>query len=143
MRTLHPSWQHKPTPIDRRSAPRHEAQLEARLLFSISAHDAEIGDNNRQHSLKLVGYTRNISETGLALVLPSLRGGDQYFNVVGCTLRLTLQLPTGKVQISATPVRCEWLDEKGTGKGYLIGVQITKMSDEEWVRLVQYVRSLR
>jgi hypothetical protein len=108
-------------------------------MFSLSLQGAE----ERAASLPslLAGYTRNLSETGLALVVPSLHFGGHYLNVVGSTLHIMLELPTGTVPIRATPVRCERLDGKETG--YLIGVRITEMNDSEWVRLVQYVRSLR
>jgi hypothetical protein len=91
----------------------------------------------------LEGYTRNLSETGLALVAPSLRFGGHYLNVVGSPLHLMLELPNGTVHIRATPVRCERLEENESETGYLIGVRITEMNDGEWVRLVQYVRTLR
>jgi len=91
----------------------------------------------------LEGYTRSLSETGLALIVPSLYFGGHYLNVVGSTLHIMLELPTGTVPIRATPVRCEKLDDKEGETGYLIGVRITEMNDSEWVRLVQYVRTLR
>jgi hypothetical protein len=89
---------------------------------------------------QLAGYTRNLSETGLAVVVPSLSFGGHYLNVVGSPLHIQLELPEGKVRIRATPVRAERLGEE---EGYLIGVRITEMNDSEWVKLVQYVRELR
>jgi PilZ domain len=86
------------------------------------------------------GYTRNLSETGLAIVVPSLHFGGRYLNVVGSPLHIQLALPQGRVRIRATPVRCERLEDE---EGYLIGVRITEMNDSEWVKLVQYVRALR
>jgi hypothetical protein len=75
--------------------------------------------------------------------VPSLHFGGQYLNVVGNPLHIMLELPDGTVRIRATPVRCERLDEKERETGYLVGVRITEMNDSEWVRLVQYVRTLR
>lgn len=138
-RALHSPWQPSNVVNERRSAPRHETQLEARLLFSVSLLDAKPGPSGAQSPLTLVGYTRNISETGLALIIPSIRIGDKYLNVVNSQLRILLDLPIGPIQIHATPVRCERLDEKG----YLLGVRITKMNDSEWVRLVKYLYMLR
>lgn len=126
---------------ERRSAPRCEAHLEARLLFSLSLRGT--GERAAAFPSLLEGYTRNLSETGLALIVPSLHFGGQYLNVVGSTLHICLELPGGNVPIRATPVRCERLDDNGRETGYLIGVRITEMNDSEWVRLVQYVRALR
>ncbi|HEX8144730.1 MAG TPA: PilZ domain-containing protein [Pyrinomonadaceae bacterium] len=126
---------------ERRSAPRCEAQLDARLLFSLSLQATE----GRVATLPphLEGYTRNLSETGLALVVPSLLFGGHYLNVVGSPLHIMLELPDGTVRIRATPLRCERLKDEESETGYLVGVRITEMNDSEWVRLVQYVRTLR
>jgi hypothetical protein len=42
-----------------------------------------------------------------------------------------LKLPTGNVEIHGTPVRYSPLEEEGTDTGYIIGVQITTMSDQD------------
>ena len=88
------------------------------------------------------GLTRDLSETGLAVNLSSNHIGERYFNVVGCTLQITLELPDGPVQIRATPKWCRWLDEEqARRRSYLLGLRIIEMTDEEWVRLVRYVHA--
>ena len=157
MRALQRAWQHSSRSAaaaaaeaadERRVAPRCAASLEARLLFSLSLEgaggDGSDGPSKQAASPTLLqGYTRNLSETGLAIVVPSLYLGGRYFNLVGSPLHIVLELPVGRVRISATTVRCERLDEKEREDGYLIGLCITEMNDSEWVRLVQYVRTLR
>ncbi|HEY6189041.1 MAG TPA: PilZ domain-containing protein [Pyrinomonadaceae bacterium] len=145
MRALQQAWLHSPRAgeSERRSAPRCDAHLEARLLFSLSLQGTDEGERATVLPSLLEGHTRNLSETGLALVVPSLHFGGRYLNVVGSTLHVMLELPTGTVRIRATPVRCERLGEKDEETGYLVGVRITEMNDSEWVKLVQYVRRLR
>ena len=162
MKALQRAWQHNgrgeasaavataAAADERRVAPRCAAYLEARLLFSLSLEKRDGGgggsDAQQQQAASpalLEGYTRNLSETGLALVVPSLQLGGRYFNLVGSPLHIVLELPGGRVRIRATPVRCERLDEKEGEEGYLIGLRITEMNDSEWVKLVQYVRTLR
>jgi hypothetical protein len=133
---------------ERRVAPRCAASLQARLLFSLSIEEGDGGGSegpSKQAASPtlLEGYTRNLSETGLAIVVPSLYLGGRYFNLVGSPLHIVLELPAGRVRISATTVRCERLDEKEGEDGYLVGLCITEMNDSEWVKLVQYVRTLR
>ena len=143
---------------ERRGATRYAAQLDARLLFQLSvAPDdapapAGLGEqeggananaNTPAGTLRLVGHTRNISETGLAFIVPTLRIGDQFAHVIGSRLRIILYLPSGHVEIRATPVRYERLPHGNPERGYLIGVSIAEMADDEWVRVVEYVRSLR
>lgn len=146
MRALQQAWRHNPQAAnDRRRAPRCDAHLEARLLFSLSLQEAGGSAPPASPQPKpLTGYTRNISETGLALFVPSLKFGDHYLNVVGRQLRIMLKLPTGTVRVHATLVRCERLealDEEA--EGYLLSACISEMNDSEWVELVQYVRTLR
>ena len=125
---------------DRRQGTRLKAQRQARLLFNISI----IGDESvesRTQLIPLAGFTRDISETGLALIVPSLRSGDRYLVDEGCKLRVVLvDLPTGEVEIYATPVRYIQLPEPETG--YLIGVQITEMNENDRTRLLQYLKTL-
>lgn len=125
---------------DRRSVRRLKAQRQARLLFNVSIVNDATGERHNQ-TIPLVGFTRDISETGLALIVPSLRTGDRYLVDEGCMLRVVLlDLPSGEVEIFATPVRYQQLNEPEIG--YLIGVQITEMSESDRTRLLQYLKTL-
>lgn len=125
---------------DRRNSPRRRAQRQARLLFNVSV--LSDGDRERRtQTIPLVGFTRDISETGLALIVPSLRVGDRYLVDEGCTLRVVLvDLPTGEIEIYATPRRYEEL--QGAETGHLVGVEITEMSEIDRSRLTQYLKTL-
>jgi hypothetical protein len=125
---------------DRRQAPRCEVRRNVSLRFSLSPDEEEAGTSAPRSPL-MCGETRNLSETGLAISLSSNHIGSRYFNVIGCTLRLALDLPDGPVQILATPKWCKWFLEEETVKSYLLGLKIVEMTDEEWVRLVRYVRA--
>jgi hypothetical protein len=135
----------------RRAAARRDAQLDARLSFLLPAHEPAGANRDAASStvavhtsrtLRLVGRTRNISETGLAFVVPTLRIGDEFARAIGSPLLVTLYLPSGRVEIHATPVSYEPLPPSPSERGYLIGVRVTEMADDEWVRLVKYVRTL-
>jgi hypothetical protein len=143
---IHPPWRHNHTgSSEPRRAARHAAQLDARLLFQLSAHEPTGSHDTAAapaRTLRLVGRTRNISETGLAFIVPTLRIGDEFARVIGSRLHITLYLPSGRVRIQATPARYEQLSSSASERGYLIGVQITEMADDEWVRMVEYVRAL-
>jgi hypothetical protein len=125
---------------DRRLSARYKSQRQARLLFNISVVNSESGES-RVQTIPLVGFTRDISDTGLALVVPSLRVGDRYLVDEGCTLRVVLlDLPAGEIEIYATPVRYEQLQEPEIG--HIIGVRITEVSDGDRTRLLQYLKTL-
>ena len=144
MGAMHPTWRHSQTAdSEPRRAVRHAAQLDARLFFQLSTHEPGATPNAGARTLRLVGRTRNISETGLAFIVPTLRIGDEFAPVIDSRLQITLYLPSGRVEIHATPVRYEQLPPSLPERGYLIGVRITEMADDEWVRMVEYVRTLR
>ena len=125
---------------DRRQSIRRQSQRQAKLVFNVSVVSADTGAS-RTHTIPLEGFTRDISETGLALIVPSLRVGDRYLVDEGCTLRVVLlDLPTGEVEIYAKPVRYEQLPEPE--RGHLIGVEVTSMSDNDRARLLQYLDTL-
>jgi len=119
---------------DRRRAERCSVQL--RFAVSLLDHRSA-GNATQTHSLD--GHTLDISMTGLALIVPAIRIGDQYLAGEGRVLRIDLELPVGPVAIQATPVRYERLDEDESEKGYLIGVNITAMSDPDRARYNEYI----
>jgi c-di-GMP-binding flagellar brake protein YcgR len=119
---------------DRRQFKRLEAQRNARLVFSVT-----LGEYTASRTMPLEGYTLNISEAGMALIVPTIRLGSLYLTAAASLRIVILDLPTGEVEIEATPVRYKNL---GEGKGYLIGVRIAQISDEHRARLVQYLNTL-
>jgi hypothetical protein len=127
---------------NRRRAPRYVTHLEAGLALSVSLPNAPKSTRIDGHPLRLAGYTRDISATGLALVVPSIRIGDKYVTSENRTLQITLKLPSGLIEVKATPVRYSPLDNEGADTGYLIGVQITNMSDEDRARFDDYLQTL-
>ena len=131
---------------NRRRAPRYTAHLEVGLALSISLPSAKISAEQAQgRSLKLAGYTRDISATGLALIVPSIRIGGQYITGENRALQIMLKLPTGNILIHGTPVRYSPLEaeEEGADNGYIIGVSITDMSDEDRARFNAYIESFK
>ena len=124
---------------NRRRAPRYDA----RLSFSVSIVNEGPGDENTRRPQTLVGRTRNLSDTGLALIIPSLRLGTNKLNDGNSTLRLMLDLPTGTAEIHVVPVRSHQLGEKDADTGYLIGAKITHLSEDARARLTKFLRGLR
>jgi len=123
---------------DRRQSPRHDANLEARLEFSVLLRDAVASDSGVQHLRACAGHTINISELGLAVVLHAQNIDEQYLIGREGSMAIELDLPNGlSIEIQATPVRYEKLDE-----GYLIGARISGMSDRDRELFREYLREL-
>ena len=128
---------------DRRRAQRYVTHLEAGLALSVSVPGAKTSAQKAGQTLRLAGYTRDISATGLALIVPSIRIGGIYITGENRTLQIILKLPTGTVEIHGKPVRYSPLEDDATDTGYLVGVQIERMSDKDRERFNAYVEGMK
>lgn len=122
---------------NRRRARRYKARHKVRMLFSIST-----AADQGYRSLPLDGYTRDISEIGMALVVPAVDISEGYLTSEDRLLRTALELPTGRVEMYTVPVRYEQLAKDEVETGHVIGVRTTKMSDRDRARLMEYLRTL-
>ena len=121
---------------DRRSAHRQGS----RVAVSVALLDARQKVCNPHRYPPLAGHTRDISATGLALIVPAIRISDRYLTGEDRTLRLTLELPGGAIEIDATPVRYERLDEDDTERGYLIGALFKNIGADARASLQEYLK---
>lgn len=122
---------------ERRIAPRYKVRLETRVLM-IAEREVEGG---QEEVLPLSGYTRDISESGLALIVT---GRDMVALSAlgeGYTLRLVLTLPAGPIHVIVTPVRYQRLGD-AEGSDFLIGAQITDMCGRDRVLFMEFIRDL-
>jgi hypothetical protein len=128
---------------NRRRAPRFVTRLEAGLaLTSTTLPNAKNRVQGTGQPLTLVGHTRDISATGLALIMPAIRIGGQYITGQNHRLTIQLKLPAGQIEVEATPVRYSPADEGPANTGYLIGVQINGMSDHDRSLFNAYLATL-
>jgi len=112
-------------PEDRRQSPRLNANLQARLEFSVLLRDAEKTASGVQHLRACSGHTLNVSLHGLAVILHAQNIDEQYLMGGEGSMAIELDLPSGRsIEIHATPVRYEKREE-----GYLIGAQISDMNE--------------
>jgi hypothetical protein len=122
---------------ERRRAPRHGARLRVTVSLAEQPHTS--------HAPRAVaGHTRDLSATGLGLVLPAIRIGERYLTGEGRRITVALELPARAITLHAAPVRYERLDEETAGEsGYLIGAQITEMDPEDRAHFDEYLRGLK
>lgn len=127
---------------NRRRAPRFKTHLEVGLAISVSVPGAKNGAKGE--SLRLAGYTRDISATGLALIVPAIRIGGNYITGENRTLEIMLKLPNGTVKMFGKPVRYTSLDEDdATDTGYLVGIHIESMSEGDRARFNEYIEKMK
>ncbi len=133
---------------DRRRAPRIDVQLETqvqpRLLISVSFAGEPKETAGALQPVKLIGSARNISESGLAIVVPSVRVGFRSITEENAVLRILLDInQKGLIEMEAMTVRSEQVDAKDKDKGHLIGVCITNISESDRARYLEYLEALR
>jgi len=120
---------------DRRRAPRHNV----RLPVVVSLLDA--ASNSQPASA--AGHTHDVSEDGLAVVLPNIRVGERYLVGDAVTLRVTLKLPDASVRLYGTPVRYERLEEGQPDPGFIIGIRLDEASEHDRALLYDYLKTLK
>jgi hypothetical protein len=123
---------------NRRRARRYRVRLSCRVAPFEPALDSE----RQQRVPALAGHTRDLSATGLALVLPAVRVGDRYLTGAGLRLRVTLEHPTGPLELLAAPVRHEQLERDEPETGFLIGVRITELAPADRARYEAHLAQL-
>jgi hypothetical protein len=130
---------------DRRKLLKRDARSEASLPFIITLLVPGKGAMAKSlpDTLAIVGHTRDMSETGLTLLLPSVRIGDLYLTDVESRLEIKLELPGGTVKMLTASVRFEQLTGKEVGCGYLLAVRIVEMQNDARDRYFAYLNAIR
>lgn len=122
---------------DRRSAKRYAVRL--RCTVGLAAGRASKNGAGRDASLG--GYTFDVSETGLRLLMRAIHVDGHYLTGSGTTLLVLLELPDGPILVHTVAVRYDRLDEDDAQMGYLIGMEIREMSNQDRKRFVEYLSS--
>jgi hypothetical protein len=115
-------------PIERRHSRRITVRCDAELTsnLSILGGDANVSGE----SLIFFGETKDLSNHGVSLILPSISIDKKYCSESN-RVKISLHLPEGSVALEVEPVHCVSLNPKDTGQGSLLGGRIVSMSGHE------------
>jgi len=119
---------------------RRTARRSVRLPLTVSLVNKNKRSNGGRALPTLSGHTKDISNNGLALIVPAIRIGGEYLVGEDRLLQIVLELPSGPIQMEAASARYERLDEEGDKLSYLIGVHITKISDPHREALLSFIK---
>lgn len=122
---------------ERRRFARKNAVCAVRLPVGVSMPNERLDPEADGYPQPIMGHTRDLSETGLSLVLPTSRLGDVDISLAGAALRVVLSLPTGIVILQAATVRSEPLSPEGQ---LFVGARIVRMYDADRRRYEAYLR---
>ena len=108
---------------DRRREPRVTARYDARVEVGTAILDRDIGTGSLG-PLTLYGHTRDLSPSGLGIVIPAADIGPRHSGE-HLPARVRVWLTEGSVEVEAEAVHWAPLGEMGLGLGVLIGVRVT------------------
>ena len=108
---------------DRRREPRVTAHYEAHMEVGTAILDRELGTGSLG-PLTLYGHIRDLSPSGLGIVIPATDIGPRHSGEHLPT-RVKVELAGRGVEVEAEAVHWAPLGEMGLGNGILIGVRVT------------------
>lgn len=117
----------------------HARRHETSLPLSVSLLDQKKSAARISGAQAMSGYLRDISKTGLSLLVPSIRFGDSFLLSGHYPLRVLVELPNRMINIQVAPVRYDKLMEDR----YLIGARIMEMSDADRQHLMDYIQQVK
>jgi hypothetical protein len=94
----------------------------------------------RQSGLSVKGETKDMSESGLAFVVPCIRLREHYLAGEGKLLTAQLDLPNGKISVQIVGQRYEQIDIHSSNGSYLIGAKIVHIGAVEREIYLEFLR---
>jgi PilZ domain len=121
---------------DRRQSPR----LRVRLPFTVSIHRPSELNGARKRAQTLRGYTQDISQDGLGLLVSKVHLDGHHLAAGGRELDVELELDRdNSISIRVMPRRYERLEESDSGCSYLIGAGIVSLAEADRLRYLKFV----
>jgi hypothetical protein len=122
----------------RRRAPRWWINRNAQIYLGQSLTPA---DSSKQ-PLILMGYTYDLSATGLSVYLPALDCDIQDLLNENGQVEVVLSTTPRQVKVKATPVRCETIVPALQDKSACIGMRIDQ-HDNNYQKYIEYLREFQ
>lgn len=123
---------------ERRLSPRFNVSLGCQ----ISLPEEERSSGVLFPDASITGRTRDLSESGLGVVAPTIYVGYDCVVDQGRTLLVSLRLPAGDVELRATAAHYIRQDDSGGESSYVIGLSITGMDDDNRSRYASFLADL-
>jgi hypothetical protein len=128
---------------DRRRSPRRGARFAARVPAVVTLLEVGSGPAaGAPQAPSVAGETRDLGPSGLTLRVGRVRVGGQYLTDAEFHLGVRLELPAGEVSLLAKAVRFEHTPEGGGEPGYLLGLRILMVREEDAELYSDYMRTL-
>jgi hypothetical protein len=119
---------------------RQSQRLRLRLPFTVSIHRAGDLNGGRKRAQTLRGYTRDLSQDGVGLLVSQVHLDGHHLAAGGRELDVELELDRdNSILLRVDPRRYERLEEAEAGCSYLIGAAIVNLPEADRLRYLEFV----
>ena len=108
---------------------RRDFQVPIKITIEPDRHTGSLRMPESSNSIS--GETKDLSMTGIAFVVSSIRVQESYLVGEGRLLNAELNLPNGKIQIKLVGQRYKQIGKHVSTTKYLVGAEIVRMSDRD------------
>ena len=115
--------------MSRLSASRCDLQVP--INVSIQFKKKTVSHLDKIEALSIGGETKDMSETGIAFYVDSIRLREHYLVGEDRVLNVKLDLPNGAARMQIVGLRYEQIEQHSSNSKYLIGAKIVKMKDHD------------
>ncbi|HEX8368110.1 MAG TPA: PilZ domain-containing protein [Pyrinomonadaceae bacterium] len=124
--------------VENRSARRYNLQVPVRITIEPDEANGKL--TTKRESLSAGGETKDLSKSGIAFIVPSIRLREYYMVGENRTLQAELDLPNGKIRMQIVGVRYEQIGIHDSSVSYLIGAKILFIAPLEREIYEQYLK---
>lgn len=124
--------------MSRRSAPRIDRQVP--ITITLKSEKMNGSPVTKKEVLSIKGVTKDLSESGIAFYIDSIRLREHYLVSEDRILNAELELPNGAIQMQVIGVRYEQFDIHTSVAKYLIGARITHIEPLAMEMYKEYLR---
>lgn len=124
--------------VSARNVPtRHPREVAIKLSFEPTGKTGRLDSTK---NLFITGETTDMSGSGIAFTVASIRLKENYLVGEGRILNAELDLPNGKVSMKILGQRYELIGEHLSTERYLIGASIEQISDENRTAYEEFIK---
>lgn len=133
--------------VNRRSARRHKMRLPVSVALVASKYvgkqESKNGSKEEQISSFVSGYTQDISETGLSIIVSKIHIEGRYLTDQDRKLLIKLEIQDDTIEFKATAKRHQTVETETYEKGFLIGAAVKDIDEENRTKLIEFLKNSR
>lgn len=132
--------------VNRRSARRHKMRLPVSVALVASKYVGKQESQNvkdEQISSFVSGYTQDVSETGLSIIVSKIHIEGRYLTDQDRKLLIKLEIQDDIIEFKATAKRHQTIETETDEKGFLIGAAVKDIDEENRTKLIEFLKNSR